>query len=125
MCITIPGLFNLEGADLIDVPEKRSVYGSVISHDVTASSTFSENYHYELERHPWLPVFQVDAVQTYAWLQRVLPRFSMLADNPASKAVLALLYLCKGDAYSGAGAAWLFNGLEALFQCGPGEIEQY
>lgn len=121
MCIVNPGVFNLDGADLVNVPEQRSVDGRPISYNLNVSANLPENYHYEAIKHPWMRQVDIGIDDARGWIKNAHPRFTMVGENPASRCLMAIINMCQGSSYSGASAAWAFNGLESLLDCRPGE----
>jgi len=120
MNLAAPGSFNFHFSTLERLPINFGTHGREITTELGLHAKIFEDAFEDSVNHAWLKLGFLPVCDVMQWLLSVAPRFQMVPTNPAAKCLFALLYLTKSD-FGPASSAWVFNALEALFSCKPGE----
>jgi hypothetical protein len=118
--IVAPGSANFRSSAIRSNPPSFRSAGSEIFEPIDLNSRPFEALWHHRSRQSWLPYFDLDYEQTHRWYRSCIQPGAMIPRNPSSKALFSLFYLSSSE-ISPAASAFVFNALESLFDCKPGE----
>jgi hypothetical protein len=120
MNLAAPGSFTVNLATLLPTPRDINMHGREVATEMNLYGKIFEDAFEDSAHHPWLNLAILPVHDVLQWVQSVAPRCQMVPTNPAAKCLFALLYLTRTD-FGPASSAWVFNALEGLLSCKPGE----